>query len=336
MNSTVDVAVVGATGMVGQSLFTLLEELDFPVGRLYPLASQRSKGKVITFKGKPVEVGDLAEFDFSKVSLAFFSAGGAISEKYVPIAAKAKCLCIDNTSTFRLDPKVPLVVPEVNAHEIEKWQDEYIIANPNCSTIQMVVALKPIHDLSPIVRVNVATYQAVSGAGKEAVDELEQQVQGSTQNKVFTQTIAYNAIPHIDVFMDNGYTKEEMKMVLETQKIMGTEAIRVNPTAVRIPVVTGHAEAVHLETQDKVTISQVREALKSSPGISVLDDREDGGYPTPRVHAHNQNPVFVGRIREDISIEHGINLWVVADNIRKGAALNSIQIAQHWLKLVNI
>lgn len=329
--STVDVAIVGATGLVGQTILDILVEEHFPVGQLHLLASARSKGTPITFKDQTIEVEDLSEFDFSKVKLAFFSAGGEISKEYAPQAAKAGCLVIDNTSTFRLMPDVPLVVPEVNPDAIALWKNTNIIANPNCSTIQMLVALNPIHQVAKITRINVATYQAVSGAGKKAIDELEKQAVGGEAMDVFPVPIAFNAIPHIDVFQDNGYTKEEMKMVLETQKIWDDSSIKVNPTAVRIPVKTGHSEAIHVETEQKLSAKEACELLRHSPGIQVMDDRVAAGYPSPLCHAQNTNPVFVGRIRDDISHPTGLNLWVVSDNIRKGAALNSVQIAQHWL-----
>lgn len=327
----INVAVVGATGLVGQTLFKILEEQDFPVKAIFPLASARSKGKSITFKGNTYEVEDLAEFDFSKVELAFFSAGGEVSKIYAPKAAQAGCMVIDNTSTFRLDDDIPLVVPEVNAHCIKNAKSN-IIANPNCSTIQMLVALNPIHQVANIKRINVATYQAVSGAGKRAVTELEQQVVGSDVCEVFPVPIAYNAIAQIDVFQENGYTKEEMKMVLETKKILESPDIKVNPTCVRIPVKTGHSEAIHIETQHKITADEALQLLKQSPGIEVIDERKPSGYPSPLCHAQNTNSVFVGRVREDISHPNGLNLWVVSDNIRKGAALNSVQIAKVWLE----
>ncbi len=326
-----DVAVVGVTGAVGEVMLRLLEERNFPVRKLYALASERSAGNTILFRGKAVRVENLAAFDFSKVQLGLFSAGGSVSADYAPKAVAAGCVVIDNTSHFRRDPEVPLVVPEVNPHVLREHKG--LIANPNCSTIQMVVALKPIYDSVGISRINVATYQAVSGAGRRAIEELAGQTASLLNGKgatceVMPKQIAFNAIPHIDNFQENGYTREEMKMVWETQKIFGDESIAVNPTTVRIPVFYGHAEAVHIETRQKMTADQARAALEAADGVCVVDERKPGGYPTPVTEAADRDPVFVGRIREDISIENGLCLWVVADNIRKGAALNSIQIAE--------
>ncbi len=333
MSKKYDVAVVGATGAVGEVMLSILEQRDFPVGEIYPLASSRSAGTKITFKGKQVEVQDLAEFDFSKVQIGLFSAGGDISAEFAPKAAAAGCIVIDNTSHFRYDDDIPLVVPEVNPDAIAEYKTRGIIANPNCSTIQMLVALKPIHDAVGITRVNVATYQAVSGSGKPAIEELAGQTAALLNGKeakveVYPKQIAFNALPHIDVFMENGYTKEEMKMVWETKKIMGDDSIEVNPTAVRIPVFYGHSEAVHIETKEKITAEAVTKLMEDTAGITVVDGRCDGGYPTAVTEGANNDDVYVGRIREDISCENGINLWVVADNVRKGAALNSVQIAE--------
>ncbi len=333
MTKTYDVAVVGATGAVGETICEILEQRNFPVGKLYPLASSRSAGSTVMFKGKPVTVTDLAEFDFSKVQIALFSAGGSISEVYAPIAADAGCVVIDNTSQFRYDDDIPLIVPEVNPHALEQYRQRNIIANPNCSTIQMLVALKPIRDAVGIERINVATYQAVSGTGKEAIEELAVQtsklLNGQPAEKaVYPKQIAFNALPQIDVFQANGYTKEEMKMVWETQKIFEDPDIRVNPTCVRIPVFYGHSEAVHIETREPISALQARELLESAPGVTVIDEHSDGGYATAVTESAGQDPVFVSRIREDISHPRGLNLWVVADNVRKGAALNSVQIAE--------
>jgi len=333
MSRTFDVAVVGATGAVGEAMIEILEQRNFPVGTLYPLASARSAGKSIRFRGKSITVTDLAEFDFSKAQIGLFSAGGSISEEYAPIAAAAGCVVIDNTSHFRRDEDIPLVVPEVNPHAIAGYTNRGIIANPNCSTIQMLVALKPIYDAVGIERINVATYQAVSGTGKEAIEELAKQTAQllngkSAETEVYPKQIAFNALPHIDTFQENGYTREEMKMVWETQKIFEDESISVNPTCVRIPVFYGHSEAVHIETRDKVGLEQVRALLAEAPGVELLDERCDGGYPTPVTEAAGQDPVYVGRLREDISHPRGIDMWVVADNVRKGAALNSVQIAE--------
>ncbi|MFP4294414.1 MAG: aspartate-semialdehyde dehydrogenase [Halothiobacillaceae bacterium] len=336
MSRTFDVAVVGATGAVGETMLSILAERSFPVGRIHALASERSAGKRIAFGDRYVEVENLATFDFSTVQIGLFSAGASISREYAPKAAEAGCVVIDNTSEFRYDDEIPLVVPEVNPHAIARYKDRGIIANPNCSTIQMLMALKPIHDAVGIERINVATYQAVSGSGAEAIEELASQTAALLNGKpvdpqVYPKQIAFNCLPHIDVFKDNGYTKEEMKMVWETRKIMEDDRIRVNPTAVRVPVFYGHSEAVHIETRDKITAERVRELLAAAPGIEIIDDRRDGGYPTAVTEAAGHDPVYVGRIREDISHPQGINLWVVSDNVRKGAALNSVQIAERLI-----
>ena len=333
MSKTVDVAVVGATGAVGEAMMEILEQRDFPVGKLYPLASARSAGKTVRFKGKNIEVQDLADFDFSQVQIGLFSAGGSISEEYAPKAAAAGCVVVDNTSHFRRDADIPLVVPEVNPHAIAGYAQRGIIANPNCSTIQMLVALKPIRDAVGIERINVATYQAVSGTGKEAIEELAKQTARllngqSVECEVYPKQIAFNALPHIDTFQENGYTREEMKMVWETQKIFEDDSIQVNPTCVRIPVFFGHSEAVHIETREKISAEEARRLLESAPGVVVVDVQEDGGYPTAVTDSAGTDPVFVGRIREDISHPRGLNMWVVSDNVRKGAALNSVQIAE--------
>jgi aspartate-semialdehyde dehydrogenase len=328
------VAVVGATGLVGDTMVKVLEERKFPVSELFPLASNRSLGKSVSFRGRSHPVEELAGFDFSRADIALFSAGASVSREYAPKAAAAGCVVIDNTSEFRYEADIPLVVPEVNAHAIAQYRNRGIIANPNCSTIQMVVALKPIHDAVGIERINVATYQAVSGAGKEAVEELAEQTaalmsgRGPVEGKVVPKQIAFNCVPHIDSFQENGYTKEEMKMVWETRKIMGDETIKVNPTTVRVPVFFGHSEAVHLETRAKISAEEARKLLEKAPGVEVLDERRPGGYPTAATEAANRDTVYVGRIREDISAERGLNLWVVADNVRKGAATNSVQIAE--------
>ncbi|MEZ5534071.1 MAG: aspartate-semialdehyde dehydrogenase [Thiolinea sp.] len=333
MSKTYDVAVVGATGAVGETMLSILAERNFPVGNVYALASERSAGKKVDFGRKTLVVEDLATFDFSKVQIGLFSPGASISAVYAPKAAAAGCVVIDNTSQFRYDDDIPLVVPEVNPHAIAAHKNRGIIANPNCSTIQMLVALKPLHDVAKITRINVATYQAVSGTGKEAIEELASQTAGLLSGKpveceVYPKQISFNVLPHIDVFLENGYTKEEMKMVWETHKIMEAPDIQVNPTAVRVPVFFGHSEAIHIETEKKLSAEQAREILENAEGVVVLDDRTDGGYPTAVTEAANNDPVYVGRIREDISHPSGLNLWVVADNVRKGAALNSIQIAE--------
>jgi len=333
MAEKIDVAVVGATGVVGESMLEILAERKFPVGKMYALASERSVGKTVDYGNREINVEDLAEFDFSKVQIGLFSAGASISAEYAPKAAAAGCVVVDNTSNFRYDDDIPLVVPEVNPGAIGDYQARGIIANPNCSTIQMVVALKPIYDAVGIERINVCTYQAVSGAGRSAVEELVRQTTTLLNGRPLeiegdTKQIAFNAIPHIDVFLENRYTKEEMKMVWETQKILDDKDILVNPTAVRIPAFFGHSEAVHIETRDKISAAAVAELLAESPGIEVLDGTETGQYPTAVTESSGADPVFVGRIREDISHPRGIDLWVVADNIRKGAALNSVQIAE--------
>lgn len=331
-----DVAILGATGLVGQHLIEILEQRDFPVKRLIPLASSRSAGGFVTFKGKKIEVLDADKFDWSEAQIGLFSAGGSVSAVYAPRAAEAGCVVIDNTSHYRYEADIPLVVPEVNPQAIADYRNRNIIANPNCSTIQMLVALKPIHDAVGISRINVCTYQSVSGAGQQGIEALAKEtaqllngrpVEGDGK---FSRQIAFNVIPQIDVFLDNGYTKEEMKMHWETQKIMGDDSISVNATAVRVPVFYGHAEAVHLETRHPISVEQVKALLANAPGVVLLEDNAD--FPTQVGNAQGQDDVFVGRIRQDFSHEHGINLWVVADNVRKGAATNSIQIAEHLIR----
>ena len=328
------VCVLGATGLVGEMMIKVLEERNFPVSELLPLASSRSIGKRVEFRGKHIPVIDVATFDFKRAQIGLFSAGGEVSREYAPKAAAAGCIVIDNTSEFRYEDDIPLVVPEVNPQAIAGYKKRGIIANPNCSTIQMVVALKPIYDAVGILRINVATYQSVSGAGKEAVDELAAQTtalmsgQDPGKPSLIAKRIAFNCVPQIDKFMDNGYTKEEMKMFWETRKILGDSEILVNATAVRVPVFVGHSEAVNIETRQKITAEAARELLRRAPGIEVLDERRAGGYPTAATEAANRDTVYVGRIREDISHERGLNLWIVSDNIRKGAATNSVQIAE--------
>jgi len=328
-----DVAVAGATGVVGEALLEILCERKFPFGKVYALASERSAGNEDAFANGHLQVEDLADFDFSKVQIGLFSAGGSVSAEYAPKAAAAGCVVIDNTSHFRYEDDIPLVVPEVNPQAIADYRNRGIIANPNCSTIQMVVALKPIYDAVGITRINVCTYQAVSGAGRRAVEELVRQTSALLNGrpvdiKGAAKQIAFNAVPQIDVFQDNRYTKEEMKMVWETRKIMGDADIQVNPTAVRIPAFFGHSEAIHIETRDKISAADATALLSKAPGVEVLDGVELGMYPTAVTESSGRDPVFVGRIREDISHPRGLNLWVVADNIRKGAALNSVQIAE--------
>lgn len=332
-----NVAIAGATGAVGEAMISILEERNFPVENLYPLASERSAGSTVMFNNKPVKVGVLADFDFTKAQIGLFSAGGSVSAEYAPKAAAAGCVVIDNTSHFRYDDDIPLVVPEVNPAAIADYAGRNIIANPNCSTIQLLVALKPIRDVAGLKRLSVATYQAVSGSGKEAIDELAKQTADllngrDTECKVYPKQIAFNALPHIDDFMDNGYTKEEMKIVWETQKIFSDASIKVSATCVRIPVFFGHSEAVQIETEKPISEGEVRNLLAKAPGVTLMDQREDGGYPTAVTESAGQDAVFVGRIREDISIENGLNLWVVSDNVRKGAALNSVQIAEELIK----
>jgi len=337
MSKLYNVAVVGATGAVGEAMLSILEERNFPVGEVYALASSKSVGKRIPFKGGSLKVEDLAKFDFTKAQIGLFSAGGSVSAEYAPKAAAAGCIVVDNTSHFRYEDDIPLIVPEVNPEKIADYKNRGIIANPNCSTIQMLVALKPIYDAVGIARINVCTYQAVSGTGKKGIEEVVKQtaklLNGQPiETNVYPKQIAFNVLPQIDVFMDNGYTKEEMKMVWETQKILGDESVRVNATAVRVPVFYGHSEAVHIETRAKIDANAIRELLSKAPGVTVLDERKNGGYPTAVTESAGHDDVFVGRIREDISHPFGIDLWVVGDNVRKGAALNSVQIAEILVK----
>ena len=335
--SNINVAVVGATGAVGEIMLEILAERDFPVNELYPLASERSAGTTVMYKNKPVTVGNLAEFDFSKAQIGLFSAGGSISAEYAPKAGNAGCIVIDNTSNFRYEDDIPLVVPEVNSHKIAEYGNRNIIANPNCSTIQMVVALKPIYDAVGIKRISVSTYQAVSGTGKAGIEELAKQTAEllngrQVETYVYPKQIAFNALPHIDDFQENGYTKEEMKMNWETRKIFNDNSIQVSATCVRIPVFYGHSESVQIETHKPISEHEVKDLLSEAEGVTVIDERQDGGYPTAVSESAGQDSVFVGRIRQDISFPNGVNLWVVADNVRKGAALNSVQIAE---KLIN-
>jgi aspartate-semialdehyde dehydrogenase len=335
--SSYKIAMVGATGAVGETLISILIERNFPVGEFVPLASARSAGEKISYGARQIEVRNLADYDFAGVDIAFFSAGGSVSREHAPRAAAAGAVVIDNTSEYRNDADVPLVISEVNPEAMAGYTKRGIIANPNCSTMQLLVALAPIHRVAGIERINVATYQSVSGAGRSGIEELGQQTAAllnfqPIKPTKFSKQIAFNVIPHIDDFQDNGYTREEMKMVWETRKILGDESIQVNPTAVRVPVFLGHAEAVHIETREKITAQQVRDLLQESPGISVIDERRAGGYPTPVGDAADQDAVFVGRIRDDISHPRGINLWVVSDNIRKGAALNAVQLGELLVK----
>jgi len=337
MSKQYKVAVVGATGAVGEAMLAILAERQFPAGEVVPLASQRSAGTEVAFGNRSLEVQDLASFDFTGTDIALFSAGGSISAEHAPRAAAAGAIVVDNTSHFRNEPDIPLVVPEVNPHAIAGYPQRGIIANPNCSTIQMVVALKPIEDAVGIERINVATYQAVSGTGKEAIEELADQTAQlmngrPIEPKVYPRQIAFNVLPHLDDFQDNGYTREEMKMVWETRKIFERDQIQVNPTTVRVPVFYGHSEAVHVETKEKLSAEAAREVLDEASGIHVLDRRRAGGYPTAVTDASGTDPVSVGRIRDDISHARGLDMWVVSDNVRKGAALNSVQIAEELVK----
>lgn len=327
------VAMVGATGAVGETLLAILIQRKFPVGELVPLASARSAGGKVAFGNQQITVQDLADYDFAGVDIAFFSAGGKVSREHAPRATAAGAAVIDNTAEFRYQDDIPLVVSEVNPQAIAGYRKHGIIANPNCSTMQMLVALAPIHRAVGIGRINVATYQSVSGAGRSGLEELGRQTAAllnfqPVKAVKFSKQIAFNVIPHIDEFQKNGYTKEEMKLVWETRKILGDESIQVNPTAVRVPVFYGHAEAVHIETRKKITADQARALLEQAPGVVVMDARKAGGYPTPVGDAAGHDEVYVGRIREDISHPRGLDLWVVSDNIRKGAALNAVQIAE--------
>ena len=333
MSRELNVAIVGVTGAVGETILSVLRERDFPVKSLYPLASAGSVGKTVRFKNNELEVLDLAEFDFSLADIALFSAGSDVSKEYAPKAVAAGCIVIDNTSCFRYEDDIPLIVPEVNANRIVEYEKRGIIANPNCSTIQMVVALKPIYDAVGISRINVATYQSVSGTGKKAVSELITQMGDllngiPAKSKIYPQQIAFNVLPHIDQFEDNGYTREEMKMVWETRKILEDEDLMVNPTAVRVPVLYGHSEAIHLELKSPLTAKEARALLEKAPGVKVIDNPAKASYPTAIKNAVGHDEVFVGRIRQDISHPNGLNLWVVADNVRKGAATNAVQIAE--------
>ena len=332
MSRTFKVAVVGATGAVGEVMLSILAERDFPVGELVALASERSAGGSVKYGNRDVVVQDLATFDPAGVDIALFSAGGSISREYAPKFAAAGAVVIDNSSALRNDDDVPLVVSEVNPDAV-KDRPRGIIANPNCSTMQMLVALAPLHRKAGIERINVATYQSVSGTGRRALEELGKQTAGllnfqAAEPEVYPVQIAFNVIPHGGDFLDNGYTSEEMKLVWETRKILGDDGIRVNATVVRVPVFYGHSEAVNIETRDKLSATDARALLEAAPGVEVVDEPVGGGYPTPVTHASGTDPVYVGRIREDFSHPRALNLWIVSDNIRKGAALNAVQIAE--------
>jgi aspartate-semialdehyde dehydrogenase len=333
MNSLYDVAIVGATGLVGETVLAILQERKFPVGSIYLLASERSAGVKVQFNGANVRVQVLQDFDFSQVQIAWFCAGGAASEKYAPIAADSGCVVIDNSSFFRNDFDVPLVIPEVNPDSIINYSARNIIANPNCSTIQMLLALAPIHREVGLERINVATYQAVSGSGKAGLEELAKQTAAllnsrDIESNVYSQQIAFNVLPHIDVFEENDYTREEMKMLWETHKILADKSIAVNATCVRVPVFHGHSEALHIETSSYISAAQVRVLLRQAPGIKVIDSPQQQEYASAVVNGSGSDLVFVSRVREDLSDNNGINMWVVADNGRKGAALNAVQIGE--------
>ena len=332
MNKLVNVAIAGATGAVGETLLAILAEREFPIGELHLLASERSAGEKIEYGARQIVVQNIADFDPSGIDIALFAAGGSVSRKYAAKFAAAGAVVIDNSSEFRRDEDVPLVVAEVNPGALRD-RPRGIIANPNCSTMQLMVALAPIHRRAGIERINIATYQSVSGTGREAMDELGKQTADmlsfrEIEPKIYPVQIAFNVIPHGGDFMENGYTSEEMKLVWETHRILGDDTIGVNATVVRVPVFYGHSEAVHIETRDKLTVAETRELLRAQPGLVVIDEHIDGGYPTPVTHASGKDPVYVGRIREDISHPRGLSLWVVADNIRKGAALNAVQLAE--------
>jgi aspartate-semialdehyde dehydrogenase len=334
MSGDLHIGVVGATGAVGREMLKILEQRNFPLKKIKALASHRSAGIKLQFKGKEITVEELTPNSFNDLNIALFSAGGNVSKEFAPIAAEKGCVVVDNSSAWRMDPEVPLVVPEVNPQDLKKHKN--IIANPNCSTIQMVVPLKPIHDIAKIKRIVVSTYQAVSGTGQKAIEELEKQVRDlfnlkEAEAKVYPYQIAFNCLPHIDIFLDNDYTKEEMKMVNETKKIMGDDSIKVTATTVRVPVFYGHSESINIETEKKISAKEIRAILTQAPGVKILDNPKEKIYPMP-IFAAGEDEVFVGRIRDDDTIENGINMWIVADNIRKGAALNTIQIAEELLK----
>jgi len=328
-----NIAIVGATGNVGRKILEVLEKKNFPIDNLYFVASSKSAGSKLKFKGKDIEVENLENFDFSKANITFFSAGGKISEQYVPTASQ-QSIVIDNSSFFRMDPDVPLIVPQVNSNDIKNMKKN-IIANPNCSTAQLVIILKPLHDLFKIKRVIISTYQSTSGAGKAPMDELLEQTKLSLENKKivsknFTKQIAFNAIPHIDTFVDEGYTKEELKMVNETKKILDKN-IEITATCVRIPVLVSHAESINIEFENEFTIEKIRNALNSAEGCEVIDERKDGGYITP-LEAEGKNETFISRIRKDNSNNKAVNLWCVSDNLLRGAALNAVEIAEAYIK----
>jgi aspartate-semialdehyde dehydrogenase len=332
---TYNIAILGATGMVGEALLNILHERNFPIKKVYALTSHRSEGTEVSFGRKQLITQDAATFDFSQADIAFFSAGSAASEQYVPIATAAGCIVIDNTAVYRQDPDIPLIIPEINPHRLPDYVHKKVIANPNCTTIQMLMALKPIYDSVGIQKIVVSTYQSVSGAGQEGAKELAEQTRsllnghGIEESSVFTKQIAFNVLPHIDMLEDNGYTREELKMIWEAHKILEDSTIQVCPTTVRVPVFFGHSASVYIETNQAITAFEAKALLAEVPGVSVVDDPD---YPTAVTHASGQDDVFVGRIRSDLFSPYGLHLWVVGDNVRKGAALNSIQIAELLIK----
>jgi len=333
MSGKVNVAVVGATGAVGEIMVEVLEERNFPINQLYPLASSRSAGSRVEFRGEQITVQELERFDFKGVDIGLFSAGASVSKVHAPRAAAVSCVVIDNTSEFRYDADIPLVVPEVNPRAIADYVNRGIIANPNCSTIQMLVALKPIYDAVGISRINVCTYQSVSGTGKEAIEELASQTAALLNGKpispeVYPKQIAFNCLPHIDVFQDNGYTKEEMKMVNETRKIFEDDTIKVTATTVRVPVLVGHSESVNIRTKRKISAAEARQLMGGFADVKLMDDPAEGIYPTA-IDCVGRNETLVGRVREDISQEKGLEMWIVSDNLRRGAAYNAVLIAEH-------
>jgi aspartate-semialdehyde dehydrogenase len=333
MSKTYNIAVVGAGSLVGEAILDLLAKRKFPVGKVYALEYETDGEQYVDFGNKTLDVEHVEHFDFASVQLALFASSEAVAAQYVPLAVASGCVVIDDSACFRFDADVPLVVPEVNPQAIAGYKQRGMIANPGSAVSQMLVALKPLHDVATITRINVATYQAVSGSGRAGINELAHQTAQllnarPVEPMLYAKQIAFNLFPHIGAFQDNGYTWEEMKMVQETRKIMGLPELGVNPTAVRIPVFFGHSEAIHVETQRKLTAAEATDILRHAPGVEVLDERVDGGYPTPVTEAVNTDAVYVSRIREDISCQSGLNLWVVADNVRKGAALNSVQIAE--------
>ena len=339
MSKNYDIAVVGATGSVGREILEILEQRNFPVKNIFCLASERSEGEIISFRDTDIKVIDLKKFNFTDIDLALFSPGASVSKKFAPVAADKGCLVIDNTSYFRMEENIPLIVPEINSNELNSFfsnkKKKNIISNPNCSTIQMVLALKPLHDLASIRRIVVSTYQSVSGKGKKGMDELFNQTKNIYRNenitkKEFTKQIAFNVIPHIDSFLENGNTKEEQKMIDETKKILDKN-INVSATCVRVPVMIGHAESINIEFNKPISEDQAKKALQSFKGVSLVDYRQDDGYVTP-LECAGDDKVYVSRLRSDPTIENGLSLWVVSDNLRKGAALNAVQIAENIIK----